>query len=286
MEKKHTVQRISNKKRVKPKVRFNFMIIVIIALLSFAICFVFYMIHANVSGDVLDDDDDDVIPQTTAAVTEVPAGEQQSGQPQDATQAPAVNADIAYPLPQSDAKDKDYFVNSALVTDSTLLSIGKSTDFTSVFGSSQLGAANCMTVTISSSCGNVTPYETMQIKKPQNLYIMLGSDLGTSDTDEMVSAYTTLVSNLHNYLPSMDIYVMQLPPAAASSQTVTNDMVNEYNSKLLTMARNLGVYCIDTNTALRGADGALDTDYWSEDDGQLNSKAYKKIAEYILTHTA
>ena len=288
MDKKHTVQRISNKKRGKPKVRFNFMIIVIICLLVFALCFVFYMINANVKGDALDDDDDaDVVSQVTTAAVQQGTDQQEQSEP--ASEAPAVNQGIVYPLPQSDAKGSDYFESCCLLTDSSLLNMSKSTDFKDIIGNSQLGAANCNTMTVSSSYGNIKPYEIVKVKKPENLYIMLGYDIGTSTVDDMISNYTTLVSNIHNYMPEMNIYVMQLPPVPAVSQessAMNNELINSYNSRLLDMSKNLGVYCIDTNTALRGADGAVSGEFWSEEDGWLTSKGYKAIAEYILTHTA
>lgn len=133
--------------------------------------------------------------------------------------------------------------------------------------------------------GTVTVYETLQIKKPMNVYFMLGSDIGTVTVDEMISNYTTLVSNLHAYKPDMNIYVMQLPPVAADTTTVTNELINEYNTKLLNMANTVGVNCIDTNTALKSVEGTLSAEYWSADTGTFTDEAYKTIAGYILTHT-
>ena len=114
---------------------------------------------------------------------------------------------------------------------------------------------------------------------------MLGSDIGTVTVDEMISNYTTLVSNLHAYKPDMNIYVMQLPPVAADTTTVTNELINEYNTKLLNMANTVGVNCIDTNTALKSVEGTLSAEYWSADTGTFTDEAYKTIAGYILTHT-
>ena len=73
MDKKHTVQRISNKKRGRPKVRFNLMVVIILTALSFVACFVLYMINANITGDVLDSDDSST--KTNAAATEASTDE-------------------------------------------------------------------------------------------------------------------------------------------------------------------------------------------------------------------
>ena len=291
MDKKRTVQRISNKKRGRPKIRFNFMVLVIITAITFALCFILYMIKANISGDALDDksDSDSGMTVTQQTTDEQPDGQTASdpAEEQPSSEAPAgTDPSIKYPLPASAAMDASYFENCCLITDSTLLEIGKYSDLEDVLGSSALNAANCMSASISSTYGNVTAYQTIQLKKPMNLYLMLGSDIGTSTVEDMISSYTTLVSNLHNYLPDMKIYVMQIPPAPSGSTTATPDIVDQYNSKLLDMAKNLGVYCIDTNTALRSSDGTIDDNYWDYDSGKLTEEGYKAVSGYILTHTA
>ena len=294
MEKKHTVQRISNKKRVKPKVRFSFMMLIIITFLTFLVCFILYMINANVKGDLLDDDDDDKSAVTTAITTEALTDEEGntlSSEDSTAennvseTQAAASSGTITYPLAQSAAVDSSYFDNCCIITDTILLSISKYTDFEDVVGNSLLNAKNCNETTISSSYGNITAYQTMQLKKPENIYIMLGSDLGTNTVSDMIASYTTLVTSLHNYLPDTHIYVMQVPPAPAESTTITSELVDEYNTKLMDMAKSVGVYCLDTNTALRSADGTISDNYWSDDDSTLTEEGYKKVESYILTHT-
>ena len=287
MEKKHTVQRISNKKRGRPKVRFNIMVLIIITAITFVACFILYMIKANVSGDALDNDKEPttVVQQATAEQS-TGAEEAASDAEQPATVPAGPDPSITYPLPASEAKDSSYYDNCCMISDTILLDMGKHTDFEDVLGSSALNASTCMSATIASTYGNVTAYQTIQLKKPQNLYIMLGSDIGTSTVDDMISSYTTLVSNLHNYLPDMKIYVMQIPPAPSGNITVTPDIVDQYNSKLLEMAKNLGVYCIDTNTALRSSDGTISENYWDYDEGKLTEKGYKEISSYILSHTA
>ena len=115
---------------------------------------------------------------------------------------------------------------------------------------------------------------------------MLGNDLGTSKTEDMIASYTTLVNNLHGSLPTLEIYVMQIPPVIYDSDVKTNEKVNDFNNRLLAMCNTIGVHCIDTNTALKNESGALKEDYWSYDTLALSKEAYTTICEYILTHTA
>ncbi|MBR0141578.1 MAG: SGNH/GDSL hydrolase family protein, partial [Ruminococcus sp.] len=125
----------------------------------------------------------------------------------------------------------------------------------------------------------------IKIKKPDTVYIMLGSDMGESPLDEMTASYTSLIANLHSSLPTMKIYIMQYPPTIYDDGEFTNDKINEYNSKLLETANKAGIYCIDTNTALKGENGALDERFWSYEEQKLSSEGYNEIVKYILSHT-
>lgn len=287
MEKKHTVQRISNKKRGRPKVRFNFMVIVIIALITFAVCFVLYMIKANVSGDALNNDNDtkERIQEATTSVQTTEAASSAGSEETTEPLKPGPDPSIKYPLPATAAVDPSYFGKCCMIADKTLLDMPNHTSFKDVLGNEALNAFNCNTASITSTYGNVTAAQTIQLKKPENLYVMLGCDIGVNSTDDMISSYTSMINQLHNYLPEMHIYIMQLPPAPAGSMTVTVEAVDQYNSKLLEMAKTLGVYCIDTNTALRSAEGTISEEYWDYESGKLSEKGCKAISDYILTHT-
>ena len=287
MAKKRNVQHISSKKRSRPKVKFNFGVLVLIFVLSFASCFGLYMFAANTNDDFLTEETKNKIvvqkqPEgdaSDAAASDgntVPGGETPSSAPE-----AAVN-----PIPQSEAVDVSYFDSCCLVSDSTLLEMGKYTSFDDVIGSDELNAAGCRNIQVDSDYGTIKIYEIIQFKKPSVMYIMLGSDIGTSSVDDMISSYSSLVSDLHNYLPDMKIYIMQLPPVIYDTETVTNDLINQYNSRILDMAKSTGVYCIDTNTALKStAEGRLADEYWDGESGKLSEEAYKKISDYIRTHT-
>ncbi|MBE6862123.1 MAG: hypothetical protein E7497_04395 [Ruminococcus sp.] len=285
MEKKKNVRKITDKKKNRPKIRFNIWMLIIIFALSFAGCFILYMIAANLDEDFFKDDTstssqastDDSAADTTEAATD--------GTTEETTEA-APQAEIIYPVPKSETIDVSYLENCCMITDSTLLDIKMYTDFKDVIGGVQLGAASANTAKVETNYGNVTVYEALKLKKPMNVYLMLGSDLGTASVDEMISSYRTLVSNLTASIPGMKIYVMQLPPVFAETETVTNTLIDEYNSKLLEMAKSCGVYCLDTNTDFKANEGNLKADYVSEEEGTLKSSYYRDICGFILTHTA
>ncbi|MDE7137070.1 MAG: hypothetical protein K2O29_01230, partial [Ruminococcus sp.] len=179
-----------------------------------------------------------------------------------------------------------YFDNCCLITDSTLLEMNEHTSFTDVIGDSLLNAANCTVAKVESNYGTVTIYDTLKLKKPENVYIMLGSDIGVSATEDMIASYTTLIENLTTVLPDMNIYIMQIPPVIIDSAPVTNELINTYNEQLLAMANSKNVHCIDTSTALKSVDGNLKEEYWSAEDKKFTEDMYKAVVEYILTHVA
>lgn len=291
MAKNHNIQKIKDKRhRGKPRIRFNFMMLVIIFVLSFAGCFGVYMAAANINDNFLDENPKKTVVKADSSKnneqeeTTDAAGE--NDVPDEASADTPDEVKVNNPVPESAAVDASYFENCCLVTDSTLLQMASYTDMKDVLGNAELNAASCLTTQINSSYGKIKVYETMKVKKPDTLYLMLGSDIGLSPMEAMVENYKTLVTNLHNDRPDMKIYVMQLPPVAYDTETVTNEMINTYNGQLLSMADSVGVYCIDTNTALKSADGVLSAEYWSAENASLTEAAYKTVAGYILTHTA
>lgn len=282
MAKKKSITRISDKKRGRPKVRFSFWGLIAIFLLSFATCFILYMVAANFNENFFSDEFENVVvkdknaSESIADNSEDISEQSQNGQ--------LNTSSVTNPIAQSQAKDESYLGSCCLVTDSTLIDMGKYTGLSDIISSSDLGAANCNTLTIETSYGTKTAYEILQTKKPETVYIMLGSDIAASSVDQMIASYTEFVKNVRGYLTDADIYIMQLPPVSEDS-SADNGAVNEFNTKLLTIANTNNVYCIDINTALKGVDGNISKEFVDSNTGALNEKAYKTIAEYVLCHT-
>ena len=287
MAKKSNVRRVSDKKKNKPKVRFNIGVLIIIFFLSFAGCFGLYMAAANMDENFFDDEFSAVYEDSSSAAdnsADESQGETAEGENPTEVSQPAT---VTNPVPESAAADASYLDNCCLITDSTLLGMsGKG--FKDVIGNTALNAANVNNAKVESSYGTVTVYETLKIKKPSIVYLMLGSDIGVSSTDDMITAYTNLVTNLKASLPEMKIYIMQLPPVLDNAEK--NGLINEYNTRLLSLADTLGVYCLDTNTGMKDNNGNLKEDYRGEQDEYynytINDKYYDYISGYILTHTA
>lgn len=286
MDKNKSIRTVSNRKRKKPRVRFNFGVLIIIFVLSFSGCFALYMIAANMNENFFEDEFNSIIVEENEEGEPEETSKENKDEVYD-TEQPAAKAPITNPVPQSSAADyATYFDNCCLITDSTLLEIGEYTSFNDVIGDSALNAANCTSAKVESNYGTVTIYDTLKLKKPKNVYMMLGSDIGVSPTEDMIANYTALIENLTAVLPDMNIYIMQIPPVITDVAPVTNELINTYNEQLLSMANSKGVYCIDTSTALKSIDGNLKEEYWSAEDKKFTEDMYKAVIEYILTHVA
>lgn len=275
MANKRSVHRSSAKKRGGPRIRFNIWILVAIFALSFATTFVIYMIAANIDDDFFEDRKNVILKQESGISEE-------AGTSQNEESVTQVQQIVKNPIPESEAADASYFKECCLVTDSTLLGMSD-TRMTDILGSEELNAASVSSVKLSSSYGTETVYEILRTKKPKNVYIMLGSDLGTSSPDDMISAYTTLVSNLRNAIPETRVFVMQLPPVYGDMEK--NIQINEYNTQLLVMSESLGVFCLDTNTEFKDNEGNLNASFYDAAAGTQNKDFYIKMEEYILKHT-
>lgn len=287
-EKGNNVRRVSGKKKNKPKIRFNIWMMIIIFALSFAGCFILYMAAANLNEDFFDEEFVSVVEETTTAPAEEDNDIQQEDNvtEPDEEDIPQNNVEIDNPVKSSSAVDISYLENCCLVTDSTMLGVkGKGLD--DVIGNDALNASNVNTAKVESSYGTVTAYEILKLKKPMNVYIMLGSDIGVSEIDTMIAEVTKLVSGVKASVPGVSIYVMQIPPVHGDAEK--NTLINEYNGRLLSMADSLMVHCLDTNTGFKGNDGNLNAEYVniSEEDGSvsISDKLYDDMTGYILTHT-
>ncbi len=282
-QKSRNIQRISNKKRGRPKVKFSIWILILLFVFAFAAFFVAYMVSANMNEDFLENEFGSITDEEVQSVEEPEDTEEPDDEPEEPT---AEKIKITNPIPQSTPSDSSYFDSCCLITDSTLLQMADFTNLKDIIGNEDLNALNCNSTKVATNYGTVTAYETIQIKRPDNVYIMLGSDIGTDPVDEMIDNYSKLVENLHSADPDMLIYIMQLPPVKSEGEDNSkNEIVNDYNSKLLKLANSSGVCCIDTNTALKNQEGSLDPQFIDAETNKLNDAAYRTIADYILTHT-
>lgn len=283
MAKKRKISKISDNKRTKPKMKFNPFILFIIFLLSFLGCFILYMVSANVDENFLQDE----FKSSSSANKNDDSSEafaDTSGSEAD-EQLQSENTTVSNPVAQSDAVDESYLKDAFFVADTSFLKAASIGRITNIVGNEALNALNVNDTKIDSSNGTITALEILKLKNPKCVYVMLGNDLGSDSVDEMTTSYSTFISSLKASLPQCKIYIMSIPPVYADNETLTNEMINDYNSRLLAIANSNNVYCIDTNTSLKSNTGTLNEAYYNQEANSLNDAGYGAICDCILTHT-
>ena len=248
-------------------------------------CFVLYMVAANLDDNFFDFESSSEIQNSEVSDDDLSEINSSGNVPED-SETISSGTSVINPVPESERADDSYFDNAWILTDSTLLDIKFNTSIKNVIGNSQINAVNINESKVESVYGTITAYQNLQIINPENLYIMLGSDIGESSVDDMINSYSTFIANIKSGLPDTKIYIMQLPPVYTDSENLTNDIINDYNSRLIQLADSYSVYCIDTNTILKNNTGTLNEQYYSSESDSLTAEAYSAVYEYILTHTA
>lgn len=282
-DKKRTVHRSSSKKKNRPKLRFSIGWLIFIFIVSFLACFILYMLAANFNPDFFLEEFSSISDIVPEEKTTEPSTEETTEDTETPTEA-AEEKVIVNPVPESAAADSSYLSSCCLITGSELMGIDAHTGITDVIGSASLGAANCGTVKVESNYGTVTVYETIKIKKPANVYLMIGSDVGKAAVEDQISSYTTLINSIKGSLPATNVYVISEPPVMYDKEQLTNDAINAYNAALLNMANSTGAYFLDLNSAMKSETGALSEAYWDYEALNYNDAGYAMIENYILTH--
>ncbi len=284
----------------RPKFRFG--IIILIVILSFAVCFGIYMYLANDGSfgqpiePVLITE---TVPETTAATTTAPPETTTTA----VTEPPAVN-----PVPENPSpKDDSYLENCVFIGDSITLGFSSYGVIPeqNVYASIGMNIDKINTEAIPImlrdendpsvySIREMTILEALEVSRPETIYIMLGSNgIVWLSNEHMISRYDAFVESIRAILPESDIYILSIPPVTAGREDpnnangqILNENIDSYNSELLKFANEKGLYFVDINTALKGNDGKLPTESAGRDGMHFNKDTYFKVKDYILSHTA
>lgn len=194
----------------------------------------------------------------------------------------------------SQAADMSYLDDAAFVGDSItygLFTYGK-------LGANQVLAYQSMnidkinTATIpTADYGDITILDAIGKYQPKKVYIMIGSNgIAWLSIDGMIENYRTFVSDVQAADPDCLVYILSIPPIAATFKTEDpvqfNLNIDEYNGRLQTLADELGVYYLDFNAQLKDANGYLKEEYNGGDGMHFKSATYDVMLDYVLTHTA
>ncbi len=262
--------------------RFRISILFIIVLLSFGGCFLYYMYNDN-EVSFLDDKETETITtidETEAAIVYIT----------DQTKNESV---ISNPVPQSEKKGNDYITSCIFVGDSVIEGMTEggliSPDNTITGDNIRIKLVNSATVNEKDKPVSVS--KKLAIMGGNNIYIVLGTDSMDSMTNEaMLEEYKSFLNSVLSDNNGKNIYIVSVPPVTEERENdrvspVLNSSVKLFNTALLDIADEMGVYYIDVNSALSDSQGKLKPEYSESDGKTLSEDGNKVFLEYILSHT-
>lgn len=135
----------------------------------------------------------------------------------------------------------------------------------------------------------MTIMDAAGIKKPEIMVITLGMN-GISFMDEtsFKTVYSELIQKILEQSPNTKIILQSIFPAAQSGNenyaSITQDMINTGNVWVSEVAKECGVYYLDTEEVLKDENGYLRAEYSVGDGIHISRDGYLAILQYIRTH--
>lgn len=275
------------KKKEKPVIRFRIKAVLLITLVVFAFCFVIYMAEANINSKLSNS-------VGFSADSAILSSQTPSEKSEESTEATQPEQNIINPVPASDPLSETYFSKCVFVGDSITVGLAdyQLVPVKNVFAEIGLNIEKINTETMKTAYGDVTAIDALKEAKPENVYIMLGSNgISWLSASDMIGYYSEFVDKIKKQLPDTKIYILSVPPVTAARETaaeepILNSDVDKYNSELLKMADEKEIYYVDINTALKGNDGKFPSDMAEKDGMHFVKTTYSVMLNYILSHTA
>lgn len=202
----------------------------------------------------------------------------------------------AGPVAESKRQSDSYLDSCAFIGDSitTGLSGYKFVKKSNVFAMEGLRIDNITEKTIpTADYGDVLALDGLAKMKPQNVYILLGSN-GVSwyKNDDMIKDFSDFIDSVQGELPDANVYIISITPVGTKKESIAtpedgrvlNTEIDNFNSRLLELANQKSVNYLDVNSALKDSSGKL-PDSVTTDGMHFNKATYQTFVDYILTHT-
>lgn len=288
------------------KGRYRIDMVILSCLVVFVACFIIYMINGELVPAVKKSGSDQstitnqkpsVTDQSKAVTESNPSKVDSSSQ---ATSVVDTPGKIVNPVPASEKQSITYYDKTVFIGDSLTVGLAgyNIVPAQCVIASIGLNISKIDTEKITTPSGSTAPpisataLETLKQKKPENIYIMLGSNgIAWLSNESMINKYSAFIDNIKQALPQSRIYILSIPPVTserenAAESPIKNAAIDKYNSELLKMANAKGLYFVDLNTAIKNNAGRLDTDKAQKDGMHFKQATYVTMIDYILTHVA
>lgn len=125
-------------------------------------------------------------------------------------------------------------------------------------------------------------------KQPEYMLITLGVN-GVSFMEEeyFITEYTNLVLAIKEASPNTKIILNSIYPISVNypaSKGITNEKIDTANTWVERVANSTGVKYLDSESVLKGSDGALVESYHNGDFLHLTADSFKLVLNYLRTH--
>ena len=210
------------------------------------------------------------------------------------SQSSAVDLSSITLVPELDRVTSEYFDDAVFIGDSITEGIktyGMMTNATVIAAT----GINLSTITTSAvvktESGRVTVLDALkQYPETGKIYILLGANgIAWMEKDSFVQMYSDFVKELKAQCPDALIYIQSIFPINEEKfsehydSEITNEKIREYNSALLDMSKELGVYYLNVSETIADQNGALSDDA-TTDGMHIGTGYYEKWFNYLKKH--
>lgn len=171
-----------------------------------------------------------------------------------------------------------------------MLAGGKDTTqvWTPKTGTLTLSQASFATIVYPETDEELTIADAVAKKKPEYLVITLGvNGVSFMKEDYFKSEYKKIIESVQTASPDTKIICQSIFPVAktyARLESINNQLIDAANKWICEIAAECGVKYLDTNSALRDADGWLPEDYHNGDGMHLQTNSFTIELNNIRTH--
>ncbi len=277
MDRGVSLMKVHYKEKKRVKFRISFIFLFIIA--SFAICFVMYMngnsdIDDKFSFEFLDKLKKNDKIDTEDAIAEVDA---------------VSIKQIVNPIKRSEPAQKSYYSDTLFIGGfeiKGLVDYGFIPVNNLIYDDSLsvISYENCM---ITYKDNQTDILSVINDTAPKAVYFHLGmNELTEISNQNYFNEYGKLFDKIRQGNDDIIIYVMSLMPITADCEkdTLSNALIDTYNTELLGFAKEKNICYIDINTQFKGNDGKLPSAMAESHSTRLKKDAYEELSNYILTH--
>lgn len=138
--------------------------------------------------------------------------------------------------------------------------------------------------------GYLSPAQAVASWKPKEVFILLGiNGVSWIDNNEAISEYVTLINNIRQYNPSIQINIISVLPVSYSTETIDtvangrilNSEIDTFNNMLQSMANQLGCHYVNANASMKNQNGYL-SDEITFDGLHLTMSGYEKLIDILV----